>query len=140
MPKLAGIASGHRSCSFDGKLVTYTLEGREPRSLITVGQCGDDAAFVSAKLYTKISTEGFCVLDDKMLTDLIHALTQFRDQIHDASVREAQAKLDEQQQITDHDYLSAGDNPRASGDTAYRGCSRTINGSICGRSRKEHAK
>lgn len=35
-------------------------------------------------------------------------------------------------QRADHAYLSAGDNPHASGDRAYRGCS------LCGRSRAEH--
>lgn len=34
----------------------------------------------------------------------------------------------------DHDYLSAGDNPHASGDRAYRGCS------LCGRPRSEHRR
>lgn len=34
----------------------------------------------------------------------------------------------------DHDYLSAGDNPYASGDRAYTGCS------LCGRPRSEHRK
>lgn len=34
--------------------------------------------------------------------------------------------------VADHAYLSAGDNPYASGDVAHRGCS------ICGRPRGEH--
>lgn len=33
-----------------------------------------------------------------------------------------------------HEYLSAGDNPHADGDRAYRSCS------LCGKSRAEHAK
>ncbi len=36
--------------------------------------------------------------------------------------------------ISDHMYLSAGDNPYADGDVAYRGCT------ICGLSRTEHRK
>lgn len=134
----------------DGAITTYTLACREPNSLITVGRCGDDAASFTTGLFTKISAVGPCILDEARLDALIAALTKFRDQIHDANVREAAAKVAERrridsllgkdQTITDHSYLSAGDNPRASGDRAYRGCSREINGSICNRSRKEHQK
>lgn len=79
----------------------------------------------------------------EQLRSLRDAATKLLDQLLDFPgehpLKAARARV-EKQLIKDHSYLSAGDNPRASGDRAYRGCSREINGSICGRSRKEHAK
>lgn len=45
--------------------------------------------------------------------------------------------------LADHRYLSAGENPRASGEIAYRGCSLAVgpgHGNYCGRPRSEHPK
>lgn len=134
------IDPGYRTAMVDGTLCTYSLECREPKSLISVGRCGDDATTFTTCLHTKISSVGPCILDEDRLTSLILALTQFRDQIKSSRIEEERAKRRADELIKDHSYLSAGDNPRASGDIAYRGCSRVINGSICGRSRKEHAK
>lgn len=43
-------------------------------------------------------------------------------------------------ELIDHVYVSAGDNPHASGDVAYVGCSLVVNGQICNQSRGRHRR